>query len=155
MSGGSFDYIYLKWGEELFEGGYIDSLESMVRALEQIPGAEDASSEALELLLSIKAAKVRADSMANRLSQVFREVERYYSGDGNEKNVQFALFEYRSCSCGRTDTAIMGDIQVALKLFRDGAIDQKELETVLHLCQERLDRLVASRTQTESEESNE
>ncbi len=94
MSGGSFNYMYSKFDEQLFDYQYRENLEAMIDYLIE-HNYEDVAREAEELLLTIKQAEIRVQTMHNRLSDIFKAVEWHTSGDSGEERVQEEVKKYR------------------------------------------------------------
>lgn len=93
MSGGSYDYLFIKdWWE--IHGAEAD-LEAMRDRLAGLGYADDAARETAELLLLIRQYRVRVNVMMERLSGVFRAVEWWDSCDSSEDQVKIRLKEYR------------------------------------------------------------
>lgn len=94
MSGGSFDYLCWKRDNELFELSTIENLERMVDTLEEL-GYDDVAKETYELVRIIKQSRVRANTIRDRLSGVFKAVEWFKSYDHGIDQVEKAVKEYR------------------------------------------------------------
>lgn len=95
MSGGSYNYLCYKSDEELFGYGVDETLDQMVNDLAQLGYADDVAREATELLMTIRAARLRVNVIHERLSPVFRAREWWMSGDRSEEEFKKTLEEYR------------------------------------------------------------
>ena len=93
MSGGSWDYLCYKDADEIFQ--YEDLLEKMVDRLSR-EGFEDVARETHELVCIMRQYRVRANTIINRLSPVWRAVEWNDSGDSGQERIIAAINEYRS-----------------------------------------------------------
>lgn len=93
MSGGSFDYLFIRDGYDL--GEHEQDLNKMVDTLLELGYAEDAAREAYELLLILRQSRVRMDVIMKRLSGVFKAVEWWQNCDSTEDAVKEALTKYR------------------------------------------------------------
>lgn len=94
MSGGSFEYLYTKWSDDLASGEALRNLEAMAEDLAG-QGYADASREAYDLLHDVRAALVRWESHLVRLEGVFKAVEFYRSADWSKETVEHAMTAYR------------------------------------------------------------
>ena len=94
MSGGSYDYLCFEDGAGLFE--YEDQLERMIDRLAGLGYADDAARETAEVLLVIRQSKVRIETMAGRMSDVWKAVEWWDSADTSEDHLKAVLDAYRS-----------------------------------------------------------
>lgn len=95
MSGGSYDYLYCKEGEDIFSYSCKEWLERMSDDLSKLGYADDAAKETIQLLLTIRAAQNRIDVMKERLNPIFRAMEWWQSGDSGEECLKETLSEYR------------------------------------------------------------
>jgi len=93
MSGGSYAYLYAKPVNELVS--WDREVESMVDRLAGLGYAEDAARESMEFLLELRRARVRLETMQQRLAPVWKAVEWWDSADSGEDEVKDALVEYR------------------------------------------------------------
>jgi hypothetical protein len=93
MSGGSYDYLYAKDADELFN--YQRQLNDMIDRLAGLGYAKDAAAETDELLLILRQTLVRVETRMQRLRDVWRAVEMWDSCDGGEDAVKEALSKYR------------------------------------------------------------
>jgi hypothetical protein len=93
MSGGSYDYLCHKDAGEMFEMEH--QLQRMADTLAETGYAEDAAKETMGLLLEVRSCKVRLDARIQRLTQIWRAVEWWHSGDTGEEGVKLAIEEYR------------------------------------------------------------
>lgn len=96
MSGGSYNYLFCKDSDQLVNEE--STIQEMADRLASLGYAEDAARETTELLLMIRQARVRIDTRARRLSQVWQSVEWWDSGDGGEDGLAKALAQYRGDS---------------------------------------------------------
>ena len=94
MSGGSFNYLCFKDGEDLFNGGVLNEMEDMASRLIEL-GYEDAAKETLNLKYTIQQALTRTQVMKDRLEDVWKAVEWKDSGDSSLENVEKAIKKYR------------------------------------------------------------
>lgn len=92
MSGGSFDYLYLKEVAEL--PSRATDVEHMAQVLVEL-GAHDAAAETLDLLAIVRYALVRAAVHTRRLSDVWHAVEWWKSGDYSKEQALEAIEKYR------------------------------------------------------------
>lgn len=95
MSGGSYDYLCFKDAEELCSSQHQSNLEAMSQRLGGLGYAEDAARETEELLLIIRQSMIRIQVRAQRLSEVWRAVEWWDSGDSSEDGLKQSLDRYR------------------------------------------------------------
>lgn len=94
MSGGSYDYLC--HATDLADMIHkLGPLEEMSRRLAGLGYAHDAALETERLLLDLRAAEVRVQATASRLSGVWRAVEWWDSCDSSENGVGEALRKYR------------------------------------------------------------
>ena len=93
MSGGSYEYLFVKDVDQLLNA------ESLIKAMfERLAGlgyAEDAAKETFDLLLTLRQFRVRIEVMQGRLSEVWRAIEWWDSGDSGEDGFKEALDSYR------------------------------------------------------------
>lgn len=95
MSGGSYDYLCFKDAPELCEGHHQANIEAMSQRLAGLGYAEDAARETEELLLIIRQSMIRIQVRAQRLSELWRAVEWWDSGDSGEDGLKESLVRYR------------------------------------------------------------
>lgn len=94
MSGGSFNYLCYK--ESLSElSGHICDLEDMRECLIK-HGYCDIAKDTQRLIEYIKSAEVRVETLAEMLSDVFRAVEWYESGDIGIDSLMREVEKYRN-----------------------------------------------------------
>lgn len=93
MSGGSYNYLYAKEPDALFE--MEEELQQMADRLAGLGYAADAAAETTELLLMIRQAHVRIVARQERLAGVWRAVEWWDSRDTSEAPVKEELARYR------------------------------------------------------------
>lgn len=93
MSGGSYDYLFIKDPEDLLS--MQDTVQSMSDRLAGLGYAPDAAQETQELLLTLRQFENRIHAITKRLSPVWRAVEWWDSGDSGEDGLVRALAEYR------------------------------------------------------------
>jgi hypothetical protein len=93
MSGGSYEYLFIKDSAELMER--IDLLSRMSDRLAGLGYAEDAANETEELIVIIRQAMNRIDVRARRLRDVWRAIEWLDSFDSTEEYVKDELVAYR------------------------------------------------------------
>jgi|SRR5690606_26405658 len=94
MSGGSYNYLYSKSSEDLFEYGTTETLDAMATRLIEL-GHVDVAKETLQLKQIIIQSKVRAEVISERLSDVWKSVEWYDSADRGIDSVDKAISKYR------------------------------------------------------------
>jgi hypothetical protein len=95
MSGGSYEYLCFKDGEDLF-GDQVDrNMQAMADRLAGLGYAQDAAQETQWLLLEIRASANRIQTAKNRLEKIWRAVEWWDSCDSSEDGVKNALAAYR------------------------------------------------------------
>ncbi len=93
MSGGSFNHLYKKEVDELFESK--TDLYGMLEALEDLGYAEDAAAETDEILSIIRLTRIRIQRRINRLKDVWHAMEWWRSGDSSEDDFKRVLAKYR------------------------------------------------------------
>ena len=93
MSGGSFNYLYCKEPEELFNSiGLLVDMEDALITLD----FDDVARDTRALIEDIKKAETAIRAKQERLNPVFRAVEHYYSGDIGKDGLKQALEQYRT-----------------------------------------------------------
>lgn len=95
MSGGSYNYLFVKDGQELLGGDRDEELRQMADRLAGLGYAQDAAAETEELICMINQARIRIDVRINRLRDVWHAVEWWDSGDGGEDRLGKTLAVYR------------------------------------------------------------
>lgn len=101
MSGGSYNYLGLVYGDDLAELlGKEADLRAMADRLAGLGYATDAARETEELLIMLRQWKVRAEVRVRRLSDVWKAVEWWDSSDWSEDRVRTALTIYRGSGEG-------------------------------------------------------
>ena len=98
MSGGSYNYLCFKTPAELMAYEMEDPLAWMIDRLAKLGYAKDAAQESMAVLAELRAAKVRVGVMADRLSDIWRAVEWWDSGDSGEDILKLELAKYRGQS---------------------------------------------------------
>ena len=93
MSGGSYNYLYFRSGDELFER--VGDIKAMQERLAGLGYAEDAAAEVEEILLILNQTRIRLNTRMRRLEGVMRAVEWKDSGDSGEDAIKEALKKYR------------------------------------------------------------
>lgn len=94
MSGGSFSYLCYKTDiSEICE--YSDELERMRESLIKY-GYEDIARDTQRLIEYIKSAKIRIETLAEQLNNVFHAVEWYESADYSKDTMIKELEKYRN-----------------------------------------------------------
>jgi hypothetical protein len=96
MSGGSYEYLYVKTTEEIMGWGVRENLQRMADRLTEIGDAEDAAGETEDILAMIAQFERRVSVRLRRLSGVWHAVEWMDSGDSGIEEVRTALEAYRS-----------------------------------------------------------
>lgn len=92
MSGGSFDYLYCKEPEELFNRvGYIEDMSEIALKL----GYRDIALDLTRMAEYIKSAKIRVTVLQEQLKEVMRSIEYYESADIGEDTLKERFEEYR------------------------------------------------------------
>ena len=100
MSGGSYNYLFCKSGDDLVD--IPGDLEAMAERLEKLGWAEDAARETEELILILRQAQVRTSLRIHRFMDIWHAVEWWDSGDSGEERVKDALAIYRGEAPGGT-----------------------------------------------------
>lgn len=93
MSGGSYDYLFVKDPEQLLQ--MQETIQNMADRLAGLGYAKDAALETQQLLLTLRQFENRIRAIADRLSDVWKAVEWWDSNDSGEDGVIHALAEYR------------------------------------------------------------
>lgn len=94
MSGGSYNYLYVKDVEHLI--GRDDSLQEMADRLAGLGYANDAAAETQDVLLQIRQFTNRVEQSIERLRIVWKAVEWWDSNDSTEEGLKEALELYRN-----------------------------------------------------------
>lgn len=94
MSGGSYDYLYLKETEDFFKLDNISYLSEMADMLLK-EGYEDVSRDVVRLIEYIKSAWIRVDVLREQLSDVMRSVEWFDSHDIGPDTLKEHIEMYR------------------------------------------------------------
>ena len=94
MSGGSYNYLCYTDGDTIWNN--IGNLSDMSARLAGLGYADDAARETEELLVMMRQARNRIETRIKRLSDVWRAVEWWDSGDSGEDHVRLALARYRA-----------------------------------------------------------
>lgn len=92
MSGGSYDYLYIKEPEDLFYNPHIDNMVDRLIELD----APDAATELEQVNLILQNARVRVNARMERLKGILKAVEWYDSCDSGLDAVEGALERYRN-----------------------------------------------------------
>lgn len=95
MSGGSYDYLFMKDPDELLHSHHQENIESMAARLAGLGYAQDAALETENVLLILRQFEVRMRARLDRLSGVWKAVEWWDSCDSGEDSVKEALARYR------------------------------------------------------------
>jgi hypothetical protein len=95
VSGGSYDYLFVKDVSQLMQYGPREDLTRMRDRLVALPYAQDAASETEELILIMQQFETRMKVRMDRLRGVWKAVEWRDSGDSDDDDVKVALLEYR------------------------------------------------------------
>lgn len=93
MSGGSWNYLCSKDVQDLIYSNEL--LERMSERLASLGYAEDAARETYELVQIIRQYKTKASVITDRLSDIWRAIEWWDSGDSGEDRVKAELVNYR------------------------------------------------------------
>jgi hypothetical protein len=94
MSGGNFNYLYIKEDEDLFNQSNLDEMEKMASRLSEL-GFEDAAKETLNLKHTIQQSLIRTQVSKERLGDIWKAVEWYDSGDSSLEKVELKIKQYR------------------------------------------------------------
>jgi hypothetical protein len=95
VSGGSYNYVCFKGGEELLSETHDRDLEDMTNRLAGLGYAADAAEETAALLAELRAARARVNAKTKRLSEIWHAVEWWDSGDTGEWLLKEELAKYR------------------------------------------------------------
>lgn len=87
MSGGSYNYLCYKEGEDMFSYQCRSDLEDMANDLAALPYAADVANDTKALLLEINTALDKISALKERLDPIFRAQEWLVSSDGSEENL--------------------------------------------------------------------
>jgi hypothetical protein len=94
VSGGSYEYIcFADEIDRLLNKR--DQVERMADRLAALGYAKDAAKETWDFLLWLRMVEAQFEARHERLSEVWRAVEWWDSGDSGEDGLQAALEEYR------------------------------------------------------------
>jgi hypothetical protein len=94
MSGGSFEYLYLKDVSDLIKR--VELIEEMAQALEDA-GAPDAANETREFLRAMQDAVEKLQAWKDRrLAGIWHDMEWMVSGDYSAASLDKGLAEYRN-----------------------------------------------------------
>lgn len=95
MSGGSFDYLYLKEAGDFVNYGVDERLvREMADRLAEL-GYHDAAVETNDWMLEVKAVRARLEARLNRLQPIWKAIEWHTSGDSGPEAVESAMATYR------------------------------------------------------------
>lgn len=94
MSGGSYEYLYTKDADDLVNSHHAE-LQRMIDRLIGL-GYDDVADELIQLQLSIRSYRLRAEAILRRTSGVMKAVEWVDSADWSLPRIQEAVDEYRS-----------------------------------------------------------
>ena len=95
MSGGSFNYLYCKEPEQLFDNSVIGDLADMEVIL-LTRNYTDVARDVRRLIEYIKSARNRVDVLQAQLKPVLKAVEWYESADYGDTDLAKAIEEYRT-----------------------------------------------------------
>lgn len=95
MSGGSFNYLYCKEPEQLFDDFAIADLSDMADIL-LANNYIDVARDVRRLVEYIKSARNRVDVLQAQLKPVLKAVEWYESCDIDDESLAKAIEEYRT-----------------------------------------------------------
>lgn len=95
MSGGSFNYLFVKAAWELGEGSAMEDLERMADELAKLGYAADAAAETQTIILDYRAFVNRTQTAVDRLKDTWHSMEWWHSNDGGEDDVKKSLAKYR------------------------------------------------------------
>jgi hypothetical protein len=94
MSGGSFNYLFIKDDADLFNRSNLLEMENMATRLLEL-GFEDAAKETLNLKYTIQQSLIRTQVLKDRLGDVWKAFEWYDSGDTYLEKVELKIKQYR------------------------------------------------------------
>lgn len=92
MSGGSYDYLYLKDEAELMN--HLGDLSDMADVLSRL-GYEPEAQDMLRLYEYIKSARIRIGVLQEQLKNIMHDVEWYQSCDIGEETLRETIMKYR------------------------------------------------------------
>ena len=95
MSGGSWNYLYLKEIDDLMNGSSTELLQDMVDRLNSA-GFKDVAKDTQRLVEYIKSASIRIKTLFETLSPVFKAIEWFDSGDWGEETLNNEILKYRN-----------------------------------------------------------
>ena len=95
MSGGSFNYLFCKEPEQLFDASVIADLSDMEDIL-LTNNYTDVARDVRRLIEYIKSARNRVDVLQAQLKPVLKAVEWYESADIGDTDLAKAIEEYRT-----------------------------------------------------------
>ncbi len=90
MSGGSFNYLYTAWDFDTLEQRRMD-IEDMAKALRKLGEKAEVAAKATE---SIIALLDQVNDQARKLSDVWHDMEWWYSNDYSEDQVDQSLAKF-------------------------------------------------------------
>lgn len=93
MSGGSYEYLCFKDAADLLEAS--EQLRAMADRLKGVGHADDAARETEDIIATVEQFQESLNARITRISEVWRAVEWWDSGDTNENHLHHALKEYR------------------------------------------------------------
>lgn len=117
MSGGSWNYLYLKEIDDLMNGSSTELLQDMVDRLNSA-GFKDVAKDTQRLVEYIKLASIRIETLFETLSPVFKAVEWFDSGDWGEETLNNEILKYRNARLDSYNKAVDDCIE-ELKKRRD------------------------------------
>jgi phosphoglycolate phosphatase-like HAD superfamily hydrolase len=95
VSGGSYEYLFVKDADEILGYSAKTNLRAMADRLTEIGDADDAAGETEDIIAMIAQFERRVAVRLRRLSGVWRAVEWMDSNDSGIEEVRAALNEYR------------------------------------------------------------
>ena len=93
MSGGSYNYLYSAWPEQLVAGDHNEDLRRMADRLTELGRDADAALTE-DLILEIRHTRRRIEAMQRKLSAPWQIVEWLDSGDHSHDSAMEALVEH-------------------------------------------------------------
>lgn len=104
MSGGSFDYLYMKsWDAERLREVDENTFLEMAKQIGAVPGGLEASGETLQIAILIKEQKDRItelndilETAAEKLKDIWESVEMFVSCDRGLEDVQFQIEKFNA-----------------------------------------------------------
>lgn len=96
MSGGSFNYLCYAELPDLLNRDW--DIQSMADELAKLGYAKDAAKETMDLLLDLRSAVNRLETRKEHISDVWKALEWWHSGDWSEESFKEELEKWRDKS---------------------------------------------------------